>query len=147
MCDQGRLDFHFVNSERRLTDPMAKHAGIHRVVRWDEAILTVASRLSDVEKGEIAIVASARMTNEELYLVRGLAKALGTDKVATVARTGGGDNYLRSDDLNPNTLGAKLILGGDTFEEIEGDSKRGARWKDQSGDRAGRRFAQSRLRG
>jgi NADH-quinone oxidoreductase subunit G len=111
MCDQGRLDYHFVNSEFRLTDPMVKRAGKHEVVAWKKAIQAVAEGVSGVAGSDIAIIASARMTNEELFFVKQLAATLGTTNVDVVPRTGGGDNYLRADDLNPNTNGAKQILG------------------------------------
>jgi NADH-quinone oxidoreductase subunit G len=57
--------------------------------------------------GSAAIIASARQTNEELYLLAKLAKAVGalTD---SVARTGVGDRLLLSADRNPNSNGARL---------------------------------------
>jgi NADH-quinone oxidoreductase subunit G len=111
MCDQGRLDFHFVNSEFRLTDPMVKTGGKHDVVSWKKAIRTAAEALRGLNGEEIAIIASARMTNEELYMVKQLASATKAKFLDVIPRTGGGDNYLRSDDLNPNTNGVKQILG------------------------------------
>jgi NADH-quinone oxidoreductase subunit G len=57
--------------------------------------------------GSVAIVASARQTNEELYLLAKLAKALGalTD---SVPRTEAGDRLLLNADRNPNGRGARL---------------------------------------
>ncbi len=120
MCDQGRLDFHFVNSELRLTDPMVKTAGKHAVTSWKKAIQAVADAAAGVKGDEIAIIASARMTNEELFFVKQLAKTLGTENVDVVPRTGGADNYLRADDLNPNTTGAKQILGAEPGSKLAG---------------------------
>ena len=111
MCDQGRLDFHFVNSELRLTDPMLKTAGKHEVTSWKKAIQAIADGVAGVKAAEIAIIASARMTNEELFFVKHLAKTLGTENVDVIPRDGGADNYLRTDDLNPNSNGVRQILG------------------------------------
>jgi NADH-quinone oxidoreductase subunit G len=111
MCDSGRLDFHFVNSEFRLTDPMIKSGGRHQIVNWKGALTAIATALAGKKGEEIAIIASARMTNEELFFVKHLAAQLGTTNVDVIPRNGGSDNYLRADDLNPNTNGAKLILG------------------------------------
>jgi len=111
MCDSGRLDFHFVNSEFRLTDPMIKSGGKHQIATWKAALASIATALAGKKGEEIAIIASARMTNEELFFVKHLAAQLGTTNVDVIPRTGGADNYLRADDLNPNTNGAKLILG------------------------------------
>ena len=112
MCDQGRLDFHYVNSEFRLTEPMIKEVGKHRIASWKEALDGTAKKLKGYDGSQIAIVASARMTNEELFLTKRLAKALGTAHVDVVARVGDADNYLVAADKNPNSLGAKLVLGG-----------------------------------
>lgn len=112
MCDQGRLDFHFVNSEFRLTDPMVKTAsGKHEVTTWKNALGAAARSLEGLKGDEVAIVASARFTNEELFFVKRLAETLGTTLVDVVPRTGGGDNYLRADDQNPNSNGVRTILG------------------------------------
>ncbi len=120
MCDQGRLDFHFVNSEFRLTDPMVKAAsGKHEVTTWKNALGAAARSLEGLQGGEVAIVASARFTNEELFFVKRLAETLGTTLVDVVPRTGGGDNYLRSDDQNPNSNGVRQVLGTEPGSQLE----------------------------
>ncbi len=111
MCDRGRLDFHFVNSEFRLTDPLVKTGGKHEISTWKKTIQAVAAGLSGLKGEEIVIIASARMTNEELFFVKQLARVLGTENVDVIQRIGEGDNYLSAADKNPNTLGAKHILG------------------------------------
>ena len=123
MCDQGRLDFHFVNSEFRLTEPLIKTGGKHESASWKKAMQTIASAAPGAKGGEVVIIASARMTNEELYLVRQLARTLGTENVDVVPRTGGADAYLRADDLNPNSNGVRQILGVEPGSRL--DSLRG----------------------
>ena len=120
MCDQGRLDFHFVNSEFRLTDPMVKTGGKHSTTTWKKAFQAVADSVLGAKGEEIAIIASARMTNEELFFVRQLARTLGTENVDVIPRTGGADNYLRADDLNPNTNGVRQILGIEPGSRLAG---------------------------
>jgi NADH-quinone oxidoreductase subunit G len=58
---------------------------------------------------EIAILASGRMTNEELWLTSQLARILGVDLIDIVPRTGPSDDILLSADRNPNTNGARLL--------------------------------------
>jgi NADH-quinone oxidoreductase subunit G len=89
MCDSGRLDFHFVNSEFRLTDPMVKTGGKHKIATWKTALNNIATALAGKKGEEIAIIASARMTNEELFFVKHLAAQLGTTNVDVIPRTGG----------------------------------------------------------
>ncbi len=120
MCDRGRLDFHFVNSEFRLTDPLVKSGGKHEISTWEKSIQAVAEGLSGLKGEEIAIIASARMTNEELFFVKQLARILGTENVDVIQRQGEGDNYLSAADKNPNTLGAKEILGIEPGSRIAG---------------------------
>jgi NADH-quinone oxidoreductase subunit G len=58
--------------------------------------------------GSVAIIASGRQTNEELYLLSKLAKKAGalTD---SVPRKREGDKLLLNADRNPNSTGARLI--------------------------------------
>ena len=51
------------------------------------------------------------MTNEELWLTAQLANSLGVQRIDIVPRRGAGDDILLSEDRNPNTNGARLILG------------------------------------
>jgi NADH-quinone oxidoreductase subunit G len=112
MCDEGRLDFHWVNSERRMTEPTVRENGQHRPAGWQDAIRKAAAELQKAESGQIALVASGRMTNEELYLARRLAEVLGIlpAHIDIVPRSGPADQYLVHADRNPNTRGASLIL-------------------------------------
>lgn len=71
-------------------------------------IREIAGKLSETEPGTTALIASARQTNEELYLLHKLAQTLGavTD---SVGREGEADGLLVSSDRNPNSNGARLI--------------------------------------
>ena len=57
--------------------------------------------------GSVAIIASARQTNEELYLLAKLAKTLGA-MTDSVPRTGEADRLLLNADRNPNSNGTRL---------------------------------------
>lgn len=111
MCDHGRLDFHYLHSERRLTEPLVKTGGTHRSTTWREAHQVAAACLKVLTPNQMAIVASGRMTNEELFMTRRLAVALGITQISIVPRSREADAFLVSADGNPNTLGAKLLLG------------------------------------
>jgi len=113
MPDSHRLAFHEVQGDDRLTDPMIKADGTHEVTDWQTAIEATSDALKQFEGAEIAIVASARQTNEELFLTKTLADILGTKSISTVARMGEADGKLISADRNPNSNGAKLIFEQD----------------------------------
>jgi NADH-quinone oxidoreductase subunit G len=110
MPDSHRLNFHYLNSEARLTDPMVRDGAKHKVVDWPEAVRRTADGLMK-HKAKLGIVASGRMTNEELFLVKRLAAALETEWIDIVPRVEESDGFLISADRNPNTNGAKKILG------------------------------------
>jgi len=112
MCDHGRLDFHHLYSPTRLAEHMILEGQAHRVATRAEAIRYAAALLKAFKPSEVAIVASAGMTNEELYLVSKLVGIVEADLVDVVPHEGAADNYLVSADKNPNTSGAKLLLTG-----------------------------------
>jgi len=113
MPDSHRLNFHYIDSETRLTQPLFKSSTTHSPATWADALKTAATRIKETPAAQTAIIASARMTNEELHLVKKLAAAISVTRVALVPRTGEPDALLIAADRNPNTTGAKLVLGQD----------------------------------
>jgi NADH-quinone oxidoreductase subunit G len=116
MCDYGRLNYKWINREDRLVQvqsPMSK--GQNRPTTWAVALKEISALLGKAAPGSVAIVASARQTNEELFLLKKLATKLGaiTD---SIPRTGEADKLLLSADRNPNMNGARL--NGICFTEI-----------------------------
>lgn len=129
MPDSHRLAFHEIHSDKRLTSPLVSSANSsggkkHTSTTLDAAVKQAAKGLKDLAGNQIALIASARGTNEELILVKKLKEALGTDNLVLIARNGESDGKLISSDRNPNTTGAKLILGEqifDRFDQVKGD--------------------------
>src|SRR5207247_1552223 len=111
MCDYGRLNFKYLEAENRLLEPQIRSEGNLVAVDWPMAIAEAARQLKQFAGHEIAIIASGRMTNEELWLTSQLAKSLGVQWIDIVPRREQGDDILLSEDRNPNTNGARLILG------------------------------------
>ena len=109
MCDYGRLNFHYLEDKARLQNPLTKAAGEHFPAPWGDALNRAAEGLRKVQPSEIAVVASARMTNEELFVLKRWMDELGVALVDTVNRPEQGDQFLRSADGNPNTRGAELL--------------------------------------
>jgi NADH-quinone oxidoreductase subunit G len=111
MCDQGRLGFHYIHSEKRLTQPIARRGTEITSNAWSEITPQAAARLKWFAPEQIAIIASGRLTNEEAFLLSEIRRVLGGDAVMTdlVPRVGEADGFLRSADLNPNTRGVTLM--------------------------------------
>ena len=110
MPDSHRLNFHYIDGENRLSQPLAKNAaGLHEPTTWSAALASAASAIKSFAPDQIAVIASGRMTNEELFLARALAENIGTQHLTIVPRTGEADHLLIAADRNPNTTGAKLV--------------------------------------
>ena len=109
MCDYGRLNFDYLQSDKRLLEPEILSGDKLIASDWSTAIAHAAAQLKHFNGWEIAIIASGRMTNEELWLTKQLATTLGVDLIDIVPRTGPSDNILLSADRNPNTNGARLL--------------------------------------
>jgi NADH-quinone oxidoreductase subunit G len=107
ICDEGRYGFGWID-HRRLTK--VRHHGVEST--WDEAMATIVPELLRCrENGGIGVIASAKLTNEELFLLREIFQAgMGSIVTASVpASPGYSDNFLIKADKNPNTLGAALL--------------------------------------
>jgi NADH-quinone oxidoreductase subunit G len=110
MCDYGRLNYKYLEAPDRLLEPQIRSEGRLVPADWPTAIGQAALQLKQFAGSEIAIVASGRMTNEELWLTAQLANSLGVKRIDIVPRHGKADHILLSKDRNPNTNGARLIL-------------------------------------
>jgi NADH-quinone oxidoreductase subunit G len=120
MCDYGRLNFHDLQSDRRLRDPQIRKGSEFQNATWKAAIDTAAMQLKQFSGAQIAILASGRMTNEEMWLTSQLARALGVASIDIVPRFGPSDDILLSADRNPNTNGARLMrLTGEPGARLE----------------------------
>jgi NADH-quinone oxidoreductase subunit G len=109
MCDYGRLNFDYIQSDRRLLEPRIASQEKLVATDWPIAISQAALQLKQLSGLEIAIIASGRMTNEELWMALQLARALGIELIDLVPRAGLGDDILLSKDRNPNANGARLL--------------------------------------
>src|SRR5580658_7136894 len=111
MCDSGRLNYKWINRPDRLKEVRRQK---EKTV-WNVALNEIAAKLKSAPAGSVAIVASARQTNEELWLLSKLKSKLGALS-DSIPRTGEADKILVSADRNPNTNGARLT--GICFTEM-----------------------------
>ena len=104
--DSHRLNFKYVNDPNRLQTPLVKGQSVD----WRTALGIAAEVLKAQSSEAVALLVSARMTNEELFLAQQLVEALGIEKQHDILpRTGQPDGILIPADRNPNTTGAKLL--------------------------------------
>ena len=118
LCVKGRYAFDFVSAKDRITEPMIRKHGKWHCVTWDEAISFTASRLKQIARqygsDSVAVLGSARGTNEENYLAQKFARVvLGTNNVDCCARVC----------HSPTAAAMKLMLGTgaatNSYDDIE----------------------------
>ena len=87
LCVKGRFGHEFVNHPDRLTSPMVKRNGEFVAVGWDEALDIVARGFASHKGEQFAMIASAKCTNEENYVLQKFARVvMGTNNVDHCAR-------------------------------------------------------------
>jgi NADH-quinone oxidoreductase subunit G len=110
MCDEGRYGFGWIDKGR-----LTKVRNRGGDATWDQATAAIAAELATLrEKGHgsrLGVIASAQLTNEELFLLREIfQRVLGAQVTASFPEHPGySDNFLIKADRNPNTFGATLL--------------------------------------
>lgn len=75
LCVRGRFGYQFINSDKRLTKPLIRKGNSLVESSWDEALEVVAGRL---KSGNVAALATPRLTNEEIVLFKKLMDVSGS---------------------------------------------------------------------
>ena len=91
LCIKGWNLHEHVVSDKRLTSPMLKKNGQLQEASWDDAIQTAVEKLKAIIEAHgpdsVGVLASAKITNEENYLVQKFAReVIGTNNVDHCAR-------------------------------------------------------------
>ena len=76
LCARGRFGYDFIQHHERLTAPLLKRNGKLEPVTWDEAFKEIRERLRPSDPLKTGGIASARLTNEELYLFQKLFREI-----------------------------------------------------------------------
>jgi len=88
LCVKGRYGVaEYVTHPDRLSAPLVKRDGEFRATTWDVVLDEVAARLKRYEPDEVAVISSAKCTNEDNYVIQKFARAvIGTNSVDHCAR-------------------------------------------------------------
>jgi len=91
LCIKGWNVTGFVDSPDRLKTPLIRRGDQFIEASWDEALALIADKLSAIKResgpDSIALLSSAKCTNEENYLMNKLARAvIGTNNIDHCAR-------------------------------------------------------------
>ena len=129
VCPKGTYAHEFVNSPDRLTKPLIKKDGKFVEATWDEAYDLIAQKFKSYKPDEFAALASARVSNEENYLLmkfaRGVMKSRHIDHCArlchasTVAGLAAsfGSGAMTNSILDIAESKCVFVIGSNTFEQ------------------------------
>jgi NADH-quinone oxidoreductase chain G len=112
LCIRGRFGYSYVNSDERLTKPLVRKDGKLVEATWDEALQAVADSFQKAG-ASLGVVSGARLTNEELFLLKNLAKVAGTANLDH----SGGECYKGLTEGVAGALGVAASTG--TFPQVE----------------------------
>jgi len=94
MCDIGRFEYHWVESDLRLTQPLARASnGVQQPVNWHDVLRAIDARLADAgvrpaakaqgAASGLQFLLSAHASLEEMYLLKQLADGIGSTLAVT----------------------------------------------------------------
>ena len=91
LCIKGWSAHEFIHHKERLRKPLIRDGSGYREATWEEALDLVTSKISEAKErygpGSIAVLASAKATNEENYLIQKLTRAaIGCNNIDHCAR-------------------------------------------------------------
>ncbi len=114
LCIRGRFGYSYVNSEERLTQPLVRKGNDLVPASWNEALEAAAAGFAKARTAKgLGIISGARLTNEEFFLLKNLAKLLGTDNLDH----SGGECYKGVTEGLHETLGVRASTA--TFPAVE----------------------------
>lgn len=138
LCDKGRLVYHYMESDQRLEQPLARKGGELVPVSWDEALALIAEKLRGAGS-RMVMLAGGRLSNEDLFNLGELTEAQGGQKLL-YSYMGGGDLVSRFAPPKGSNLGelgagsAVLVVACDLHQEaplwwlrLKQAAKRGAK--------------------
>jgi formate dehydrogenase alpha subunit len=129
LCPKGNYAYEFIHSEDRLTKPLIKKGDKFVEASWDEAYDLIVKNFKKYKPEEMACLSSARVSNEENYLMQKFARAvLKTPNVdhcarlchaSTVVGLAGtfGSGAMTQSIADIAQAKSILIIGSNTFEQ------------------------------
>ena len=81
LSDRDRFSYEAMYSEERLKKVMRKQKGEWQSVSWSEALHSIAQTLRACEPEDIGVLISPNQSNEEIYLMQKLARALNINNI------------------------------------------------------------------
>ena len=121
MCDKGRFAYHFTEDANRLAKPLVRKNRKLETASWKDAIEEIGKKVQG-NKGEVVVLASGRLSNEDLFNLKQLADGLGGEALL-YTHMGGGElttSFGISAGTNFSGMGKEttiLVVASDLYNE------------------------------
>lgn len=121
MCDKGRFAHHYTESPQRLTKPLVRKDGKLTRASWDAATRAAGAAFAKARKN-LLVLASGRLTNEDLFNLKALADQAG-GRAMLYSNIGGGQLTSLVGMGDGSNLGSLregstiLVVASDLYEE------------------------------
>ncbi|HXK24476.1 MAG TPA: 2Fe-2S iron-sulfur cluster-binding protein [Myxococcota bacterium] len=124
ICDSGRMSYKEIGAPDRLRTPLVRgELGVPEPMLPERAVAVAAERLRRLVEsrgaGVVAGIASGHATNEDLFVLRRLLEALGSDTAGLAVVVGEGDSLLLKPEKAANGAGARALGFGDAASVVE----------------------------
>ena len=121
LCDKGRFAHHYTASENRLAKPMVSKEDKLVKASWKSALDLASDKLASYKKN-LVVLASGRLSNEDLFNLKSLTDLAGGEAVLYSDMGGGNLTSLVgvSDGTDIGSLGkgdSILVVASDLYEE------------------------------
>ena len=121
ICDKGRFAWHYAESKHRLAGPWVRKNGQLTAASWTDGLMAVKDAFSAAKKDTV-ILASGRLSNEDLFNLKQLSDSLGGE--ALLYTTMGGGEYTAAYGISAGTnfadMGKEttiLVVASDLYNE------------------------------
>lgn len=121
ICDKGRFAYHYAESEARLSKPLQRKNGKLARASWEAATKQAGEAFVKAKKN-LVVLASGRLSNEDLFNLKSLADQVG-GKALLYSNMGGGDLTSLAGvgpDTNLGQMGKGsviVVMASDLYEE------------------------------
>ncbi|MCK9613574.1 MAG: FAD-dependent oxidoreductase [Bacteroidales bacterium] len=97
ICRFAKFGYLYLNDKSRITKPLLNENGTFKEISFEQARKLIAEKIKSVQPEQNAFFAGARLTNEEMYLIKKLASTVvKSENIGSFHYLGRGDGYFRS---------------------------------------------------
>ncbi len=112
LCRFQKFGYNSINNKSRITKPLLKENGTFKEISFEDAYSIITNNSKSIKAEETAVFAGARLSNEEIFLVKKFATdGLKTENIGSFHYLGRGNGYTNNS------------LANTPFEQISGTEK------------------------